>query len=354
MATINPSFGKELKKYGAFDFNACYNCGNCTATCSLATTEDPFPREMVRYSALGLEDDIKSSLKPWLCYYCGECSSQCPREANPGELMMSLRRWLTAKYDWTGLSGLLYKSIVVTTFFFVLTTFAIVAYGTHLGFHLSTIMNFGHIFEMVAIASVFVIILLPNLARMWWFTVGKNNGKFSLKAYYNALSELFIHMFTQKQTLGCDDNQTRWFEHLVLVFGYLTLLFTSVFLDWFGAKNIFVIILGYLESLIVFGFTFDFMRRRVKKDKEVSKHSQPSDWFFVIWLFLMGFTGFFVRLFIDFHILEQNVWLYLVHLIILVQWALLIVPFGKWTHFLYRSFAMYFVKVNKLSKTIAK
>jgi ferredoxin len=350
MATINPSFGKELKKYGAFDFNACYNCGNCTATCSLATAEDPFPREMVRYSALGLEDDIKSSLKPWLCYYCGECSSQCPREADPGELMMSLRRWLTAKYDWTGLSGMLYKSIAVTTLFFLLTTITIVAYSSYLGFNLSTIMQIGHTFEMVAIGSVFAIILLPNLVRMWWYVTGNSNHKIPLKYYYKSLGELFIHMFTQKRTLGCDNNQTRWFEHLILVFGYLALLFTTVFLDWFGSENLFIIGLGYLESVIVFGVTFDFMRRRMKKEKEVSKHSQPSDWFFVVWLFLMGFTGFFVRLFIDFHIIEQNVWLYLVHIIVLVQWAVLIVPFGKWTHFLYRSFAMYLDKVAKLSK----
>ena len=55
MAAINPEFGKELNKYGAFDFNACYNCGNCTAVCSLSTEEDSFPREMVRFSVLGME-----------------------------------------------------------------------------------------------------------------------------------------------------------------------------------------------------------------------------------------------------------------------------------------------------------
>ncbi len=354
MASINPSFGKELKKYGAFDFNACYNCGNCTATCSLATKEDAFPREMVRYSALGLEDEIKSSLKPWLCYYCGECSSQCPRSANPGELMMSLRRWLSAKYDWTGLSGLLYKSITLTSIAFIVTTVLIVAYAFSLDFHLPTLMHIGHTFEMVAIAAVFAIILTPNLIRMWWFLTGSSKKKIPLKVYYKSLSELFIHMFTQKRALGCDDNQTRWFEHLILVFGYLALLFTTVFLDWFGSDNIFIIVLGYLESIVVFGVTFDFMRRRIKKDKEVSKHSQPSDWLFVVWLFLMAFTAFFVRLFIDFQILEQNSWLYIVHIIVLVQWAVLIVPFGKWTHFLYRSFAMYLDKVNKLSSTIAK
>jgi len=60
----------------------------------------------------------------------------------------------------------------------------------------------------------------------------------------------------------------------------------------------------------------------------------------------MGLTAFVVRLFIDLNMLETNMWLYVVHLIILVQWALIIVPFGKWTHFLYRSFAMWFMKVK--------
>lgn len=347
MASINPSFSKELRKYGAFDFSACYNCGTCTATCSLSTKDDSFPREMVRYSALGLEDEIKSSLKPWMCYYCGECSSNCPRQANPGELMMSLRRWLTAKYDWTGLSGLLYKSLLVSLMLFILSAAGVYLYSAHLGHQLGTIMHIGHYFEMIAIASVFVIILVPNLIRMWWFVIGKNKEKIAFKAYYQSLSELFVHMFTQKRALGCDDNQTRWFEHLILVFGYLLLLFTTVFLDWFSTQNMFVIALGYLESAVVFGVTFDFIRRRLQKDKEVSKHSQPSDWFFVIWLFLMGFTAFFVRLFIDLNLLEQNVWLYLVHIIVLVQWAILIVPFGKWTHFLYRSFAMYLVALKE-------
>ncbi len=347
MAQINPSFSKDLKKYGAFDFNACYNCGTCTATCSLSTKDDSFPRELVRYSTLGLEDEIKSSLKPWMCYYCGECSTNCPREANPGELMMSLRRWLTAKYDWTGLSGLLYKSLLLTTALFVISAAGVLWYSASLDFQPGTIMHMGHLFEMFAILTVFAFILLPNLIRMWWFVEGKQEKRAPLKSYFISIGELFIHMFTQKRALGCDDNQTRWFEHLILVFGYLLLLFTTVFLDWFAATNIFIVALGYLESAIVLVITFDFMRRRMQKEKEVSKYSQPSDWLFVVWLFLMGFTAFGVRLFIDLNILENNIWLYLIHIIILVQWAVLIVPFGKWTHFLYRSFAMYLAAIKE-------
>ena len=345
MASIDPKFGEALKAYGAIDFNACYNCGTCTAVCSLSTPEDSFPREMVRCSVLGVEDDLKSSLKPWLCYYCGECSAHCPQTANPGELMMSLRRWLTSVYDWTGLSGLLYKSLPISIAAFLLAAIGVIAFAFKSDFQLETIMHVGHYFEMIAIGSVFTFILLPNIVRMWWFVIIKPGIKVSFVTYLKSTWELLVHMFTQKRSLGCDDNQFRWFEHLILVLGYLSLLFTTVFLDWFSSQNLFIIVLGYVESAIIFVVTFDFVRGRIKKSKEMSKFSQPSDWFFVIWLLLMGLTALIVRVFIDLDILENNSWMYLFHLIVLVQWALIIVPFGKWTHFLYRSFAMYFAKL---------
>ncbi|GAB1404421.1 hypothetical protein MASR1M74_16000 [Lentimicrobium sp.] len=342
MAGIDPKFGEALKNYGAINFNACYNCGTCTAVCSLSTPENSFPREMVRLSVLGMEEELTASLKPWLCYYCGECTTYCPQTAHPGELMMSLRRWLTSKYDWTGLSGLLYRSLPLSIIAFVLVAIGVISFAVSQQFNQETIMHYGHYFEMIAIGTVFLVVLLPNIIRMWYFVIQKPGKKISLMTYLKTSGELFVHMFTQKRSLGCDDNKFRWFEHLVLVFGYLMLLFTTVFLDWFGSENLFIIVLGYIESALIFIITVDFVYSRIQKKREVSKNSQPSDWFFVIWLLLMGLTALLVRLFIDLNIIQSNLWMYLVHLTVLAQWALIIVPFGKWTHFLYRSFAMYF------------
>jgi hypothetical protein len=305
---------------------------------------------MVRASTVGLEDKITSSLDPWLCYYCGDCSTYCPREANPGELMMALRRWLTAKYDWTGLSGLLYKYLPLTVLAFLATALAVVGYAASQGFAAEPIMHFGHQFEFFAILTVFAVILAPNLLRMWYFLIKKPGIKVPPSAYTKSFGELIIHMFTQKRTLGCDDSKARWLAHLILVVGYLTLLFTTVVLDWFRTTNTVIIAMGYVVSAVVFLVTFLFVRGRISRKEQIHKHSQPSDWLFVIWLFLLGFSAFFVRLFVDLNLLEDNLWLYLFHMIILVQWAVLIVPFGKWTHFLYRSFAMYFEKVLAISK----
>ena len=353
MATkINPRFGEELKKYGSVNMNACYNCGTCTVVCSLSTTDNSFPREMVRLSVLGLEDDIKTSLKPWECYYCGECTTNCPQTANPGELMMSLRRWLTAQYDWTGLSGLLYKSMTLTIAAMLLIFAGVLLFANSINFDLKQLLHSGHIFEMVAIGTIMLVIFVPNLLRMWNFTILKAGVKAPAKTYVTALSDLFVHMFTQKRSKDCDeDNSFRWLEHFVLVISYLSLLFTTVFLNWFGTESIVIIVFGYLVSFLIFVVTVDFVGSRMKKKKSLNKFSQPSDWFFVIWLLLMGVTAFLVRLFIDLNVLETNKWMYILHLTVLAQWALIIVPFGKWTHFLYRSFAMYFSKVKSLAAT---
>jgi len=348
MAKVNPLLGKKLKQYGAVNFNACYNCGTCTAVCSLSTKEDSFPRSMVRAGVAGIDTDIKSSLKPWLCYYCGECTSNCPQTANPGELMMALRRYLMSQYDWTGLSGLLFRSLPFSIIAFVLVITATIAYAFYAfstGSNLDKIMDTGHYFEMFAISGVFVFILAPNIFRMWWFTVVKPKKNASIATYFRNIGEFFVAMFTQRRALDCEDNKVRWFEHLILVIGYLALLFTTVFLDWFSTHNLFIITFGYIVSVIVFVVTVIFVSDRINKKKELSKFSHHSDWFFVGGLFLMGFTAFFVRLFVDLGLLETNSWMYILHLTVLALWALIIVPFGKWTHFLYRSFAMYFSRI---------
>ena len=90
MERVNTKLVDDVKKLGAFDLDACYSCGNCSAICPLSEGEVSFPRKMIRYAMLGLEGKIVSSAEPWLCYYCGECSETCPREADPGDRLWGL------------------------------------------------------------------------------------------------------------------------------------------------------------------------------------------------------------------------------------------------------------------------
>ena len=108
---VNPDLTGELAAFGGETANKCFNCGNCTAVCALSKGNTVFPRKIIRFLQLGLDRRLEESPEPWMCYYCGTCSDTCPREAEPGELMMAMRRWLTARYDWTGLSKRLYERL---------------------------------------------------------------------------------------------------------------------------------------------------------------------------------------------------------------------------------------------------
>ena len=81
---VNTHLMDEIKAYGAVDIEACFNCGNCTAVCPLSSEGDSFPRRMIRYAQVGMQDQLLSSKELWMCYYCGECSRTCPRQAEPG------------------------------------------------------------------------------------------------------------------------------------------------------------------------------------------------------------------------------------------------------------------------------
>lgn len=342
---VNPNIVKDFRKYGAGNWDACYHCGNCTAVCALTERGILFPRKEIRAMQLGLKKTMAENAEPWLCYYCGDCSETCPRDANPGELMMVLRRYLTAVYDWTGLSGLFFKSFAAVIVGLLIVAIAIIAVGIIKDFDSESMMSFGHSFEQITMAVVFGLILIPNIIRMLWFTSFKGKIKAPFFSYIKGFWDVILHMFSQKNSLKCDD-KPRWLKHLIIVSAYIILLVLTVFFNWFTTENILVIWLGYLAGGLVFFFTFDFILSRIKKKKEITKFSHPSDWMFVIWLFLMALSAFIVRIFVDTDLMINNTWLYIVHLIIMAQWAIIMVPFGKWMHFLYRSFAMYFANLK--------
>ncbi len=346
---INPDLKRELQKFGLSEWNECFHCGNCTAICPLTEQGFLFPRKGIRAIQMGLKDNLAKHVEPWLCYYCGECSETCPRDANPGELMMAVRRYLTKIYDWTGLAGLFYRSKLALFIGFLLILIAVIAVGYIKGFETEALMEFGHLFEQYVILAVFTLILLPNIFRMFWLTIVKQKVKAPVFSYITGIWHLIWIMFTQNRSLKCETGSFRWIEHFLIVTGYLILLFTTVFLNWFSTENTIIIWLGYIVCGLVFVFTFDFIIDRLRKNREVTKFSHHSDWLFVIWLFLLGLTAFIVRLFVDTNLIDNNLWLYMIHLIIIAQWGILLVPFGKWTHFLYRSFAIYFANLKKVS-----
>jgi len=377
MATsIDPDFLVQLKKYGVKDAATCFNCGNCTAVCSLSTENTPFPRKIIRYLQIGAIDKLLQSPEPWLCYYCGDCSDTCPREANPGEVMMGLRRYLTARYDRFCISRLFYTSKLFEILA-ILFIAGLVGLGFYL-FHGPIITNrvalnqfaSSHVIELLDLVMLAVLsfFLLTNARTMAKSILGdpdqykktpdedeKGWNGIPISLYLRELKELFVHFLTQKRFKACGsiEQRTQWFVHLLIMSGYSTIfILVVVFLRWFQHDEILplwspVRLLGYYGTFaLLYGTTYAIIGR-LKKSKTVYKHSHASDWAFLILLWLTTFTGILIHIAMLLEMPLSTYTIYVIHMMIAVPMLVLEVPFAKWAHLLYRPLSLYLMRVKK-------
>jgi ferredoxin len=367
MNRVDPTFLHELKEYGAVGLEKCFNCGNCTAICPLASDEYPFPRSVIRRAQIGEREKMKSQFDPWLCYYCGDCSATCPKGAEPGETMMAARRWLTAQYDWTSLARKFYTSITweIGSILFVgalivlmFVLFAGPMETDHVALNTFAPVKYIHYGDWV-LAAFLSFFLLSNIFRMFWMTLLKPlEFKIPLAAYVTEAWKLLYHFATQKQFEKCDEEhkgffrKARWRNHWFLVSGYV-LMFALVvgFLPWFQTDNIYPIYhpqrwLGYYATIALLYGGFDILWGRIKKENQLHRFSHPSDWVFPILLLLTTISGILVHTFRYLDLPLATYYTYVIHLVVLTPMLMLEVPFGKWAHLAYRPFAIYFQAVK--------
>ncbi|MFX1282710.1 MAG: 4Fe-4S dicluster domain-containing protein [Promethearchaeota archaeon] len=387
---VKPEVFSTIKKFGAFDVSACFSCGQCTVTCPLSVSGSEFPRKIIRYAVLGLEEKILSQTEPWLCYYCGNCSTTCPSQAEPGEFMMATRRYLTSRYDWTGLSKRFYLS--ERWEFGALIGLALLILGI---FVVSTLMGIStmkadgvsidafappewiHLGDLVLL-GVLSVLLLSNAFRMFYFVMLKDDSvKVPFKLYITSIGAYIKFAFsalTQYRWASCD-NKWRWIKHLILVSGYV-IMFSLVIvflknpfagLAWFPAELQPLIpklqiddttwhwtsLLGYYGTAALLFVTLESMWSRYKKREEIHKFSHTSDWIFLILLFLTALTGIFLHLFRLMNLTYPSYFIYVIHLMIAGPMLIVEVPFGKWSHMLYRPLAVYFATVKEKARLIA-
>jgi len=371
----DPDFLSELKRYGDVNIESCFNCGNCTAICPLATDATPFPRNNIRMVQLGLRERLMQSPDPWLCYYCGDCSATCPRQAEPAEAQMTMRRWLTAQYDWTGLALKFYTSglwevgsilFVSALILLMFVFFAGPMETDHVALNTFAPVQRIHYGDWV-LAAFLSFFLLSNIFRMYVLTLKQGTKvKIPFSLYVTEAWNLLYHFVTQNRFEKCDEEQKgffqkkRWRNHWLLVSGYV-LMFALVvgFLPWFQTDNIYPIYhpqrwLGYYATIVLLYGGADILWGRIKKEHQAHRFSHLSDWIFPILLLLTTASGIMVHTFRYLDMPLATYYTYAAHLAILTPMLVLEVPFGKWSHLAYRPFAIYFQAIKEKTLAIAE
>jgi ferredoxin len=365
---IAPGLHREIAKFGGGDVTACMNCGNCTVTCSQSMETGGFPRKIIHLLQVGYTEKVEESLEPWLCYYCGECSDTCPRDANPAETMMAARRYLTSRYDWTGLGRKFYTSAAweIAAVFLV----GLIVVGLFALFHGPVVTDRVELNTFAPVKWVelgdwvmggaLALLLLTNLSRMVRFALrGERNGPIPFSLLVREAGTFFRHFATQKRWHDCDEDKTRWLKHFLMMSGYLTMIVLIViFLRWFQTDEIVPFyhptrLFGYYATAVLLYVPADFLVRRLKKLGQIYKFSEASDWIFLVLMFLTAFTGILVHGLRLAGLPMATYVTYVVHLAVAVPFLVVEVPFGKWAHMLYRPFAAYLTEVRQKAKESA-
>ncbi|MCX6256348.1 MAG: 4Fe-4S dicluster domain-containing protein [Bacteroidia bacterium] len=371
MTRIDPGFASEITKYGASDFNACFNCGNCTAICGLTANDANFPRMFIRYGMLGLKEEILKSKELWLCYACGDCSETCPRQAAPGNYMAALHRYAIASYEPTGLTKLLFKNKLL---FILFTSIMALVLGVFLFTLKPDHVVSRWIFKMIPYAVIhnmgLVIFTITGMSIIWgllnMFLRLKSNksGEAKKNSCLSSWKEVFGELATMKRYRTCDleeDSywkdkpafQKPWFIHWSVMWGFIGLL-AATLLDfllkdpatttWWPAR-----ILGTLAGLFLIYGTSMMLLYRSRKATRSYAETNIADNVFLWFLWIAGFTGFWMEISVFFTFNHPaNHYILLVHTIISMELVLLF-AFSKFAHAVYRPLALFYYFRENLS-----
>lgn len=350
-------FIRQVKKSTKAPLKQCMQCGNCTAVCKLSQDEQVFPRREMMWTAWGLKDKIIGNPNIWLCHQCGDCMESCPRDVKPSDVLSTLRQinylwYARPKFLGKWLSKPVYLPLVVLFPILIITIILYFA-GSFNRPELDYI-DYSAFFPHVWLNSSFTFLTFLSFfgayigIRRFWkdmkFNMFVEKKKSITNSFIIVLKEIGLH----SKFNSCSTNKNRYYAHLMIFWGFILLLFVTlvaivnvIFFDYpmrffHPAK-----IAGNFSSVLLFtGIGIMIFNRFF--NKKLYGYSNYYDWYFLISLFLLTFSGTLTEMarFLNW---QTAYYIYFFHL--LMVWMVIIYcPFSKFGHFIFRTVALVFMK----------
>jgi hypothetical protein len=332
-----------------------------------------------------MQEELLASKELWLCYYCGDCSSTCPRQAEPGEFMAAARRYAIASYDPSGLARLLFK-LPAFAFVFLLILAILIglfmvtlgdpsAPGAEIASGSLTAPSSAALFQFLprdlvhnvglAAGGLIALITLVGIWRMIkaYRRLAAPSAKGTWKTWAGSLWNAFVvetigqKRYREDCEAGIPWYLQKWFVHASTMWGFLGLLTATASdfaLDILGIKPTGtpvppwypVRLLGTIAGVfLVYGTSVAIVKRLSGKDRS-ARYSWTSDWAFLILMWLSGVTGFILEITIYLPQLPTwGYWIFLFHVVVAGE-MLVLLPFTKFAHAIYRILALYIHSID--------
>ncbi len=365
-------FTKDLIAAGGDDLKKCYQCATCSVACKLAPDNNPFPRKEMVWAQWGQKDKLLNDPDIWLCHQCNDCSTMCPRGANPGDVLKAARKMVIQNNSWPSFFGKLVGEssmfvlalgipAIVVLFILLISGFDVpagpVKYSAH---HLSPKDGFIWlpVLQVIfTVALLFAVVSLVMSLKSYWNNLETNNpipvGK-ARKGFIPSLLEALSEILPHSSFKECEANNIRYSAHLLAFWGMIGLLITTAIVAFNvdilgllppsqnGPGTVPIKILGNVSAIaFVVGLGIMFLRRLQVPSQ--AGGSSYFDWFFLLIICATGVTGLLTELIRWGGGVGAAYVLYAIHLVFVLS-LLLYLPFSKFAHLGYRTVAIAWAK----------
>ncbi len=363
-------FIKDVGIVGGEDVKKCYQCATCSVVCPISPDNKPFPRKEMIATSWGLKDKVVKSADPWLCHNCGDCSTRCPRQAKPGDVLAAIRAMAIAEYSrprWLAEAVNDPKKlpilIAIPVFLFLvvgsitgLLNFRPDLSGgiAHYKFFSTWLVDMHFVPAAIFAVAVFAMGLKRFIADIHQNALeeGKTDKQtVEVGGFIQALVRVIPTILKHNKFSECTENKERAVAHLLTFFSFVGLfivtsvvfviLYSSYLLPegplhgpWSQLNPIKW--LANLSGIALIVGTILMIKSRLNKPDQKSAYK---DWFLVYLAFALGVTGMGAQLTRIAGWAEVTFFVYFLHLITI--WFLIAyLPFTKLAHLVYRTVAM--------------
>ncbi|MBU3914087.1 quinone-interacting membrane-bound oxidoreductase complex subunit QmoC, partial [bacterium] len=352
----------------------------CTVVCPLTPEGAPFPRKEMINAQWGIKDKLLTSMDPWLCFHCNDCSDQCPRGAKPGDVMAAIRNMIIAN---VAVPSFIAKrtgtvSGALTLLLLPMLLIAVVIFGVNggqFGFLKKSTIDFSYMIHQVYIELIFVpaflFAIVTGFLGVKRLIAGlkvnyppAENGESIVAALVGTVKDIMTHSKFKE----CGVNQNRNIAHMLLFYAFGGLLVTTAgvtaiyYINLIGVKMGYgalltatplpflhpIKVIGNLSALAAITGVSLIAWRRLTSSTVGS--TVAFDWVFIGNVLLIVVTGILAQV-IRVAGSQIAYFIYYCHLV-LVFFLFAYAPHSKFGHMFYRTAALVYARYSGRSKSV--